>query len=142
MNELPNRGCQMPIDLSAMIPSLSPLAHAGIDPDEALASGDAAGMLAARQAGVPYVPKSVEFDRKQLKFIDLCVHMEDPTRAAVGAGYPKEFGIQLYANPQIRAEIDRKKAIVSAKKAEILAERQITAKPRKLPKRPGSPPKR
>ena len=99
-------------------------------------------MLAARQAGVPYVPKSVELDRKQLKFIDLCVHMEDPTRAAVGAGYPKEFGIQLYANPQIRAEIDRKRAIVSAKMAEIRAEKQINATPTKLPKRSGSPSKR
>jgi hypothetical protein len=79
----------------------------------------------------------MEFDRKQLKFIDLCVHMEDPARAAVGAGYPKEYGIRLYANPQIRAEIDRKLAIVSSKITEILAEKQITAKRQKPAKRGG-----
>ena len=84
----------------------------------------------------------MELNRKQQKFIDLYVHGENATLAAIGAGYPKEFGIQLYSNPQIRAEIDRKLAIVSAKVAEILAERQFTAKPRKLPKRLGSPPKR
>ena len=66
--------------------------------------------------GVPKTSAGLElmdFNRKQQKFIDLYVHMEDPTRAAIEAGYPKEYGIQLYANPQIRAEIDRKKAIVS-----------------------------
>jgi phage terminase small subunit len=85
---------------------------------------------------------TMDFDRKQQKFIDLCVHMEDPTGAAVGAGYPQEHGMQLYANPQIRAEIDRKRAIVSTKVAELRAERQITVKPRKLPARTGSSKKR
>jgi phage terminase small subunit len=80
----------------------------------------------------------MEFDRKQQKFIDLCVHMEDPTRAAVGAGYPKEYGNQLYANSQIRAEIDRKRAIVFTKMAELRAARQMTVKPLKQPKRHGN----
>jgi hypothetical protein len=47
----------MAIDMSSMIPSLSQAANSGLDPDELLASGDPHGMLAAKQAGVPYVPK-------------------------------------------------------------------------------------
>src|SRR5579885_1160757 len=46
------------LDLTQLIPSASPLAAAGIDPDEAIASGDPHGMLAAKRAGVPYIPKA------------------------------------------------------------------------------------
>jgi hypothetical protein len=44
----------MAYDFSTLIPSASPYASAGLDPQEALASDDPYGMLAAAQAGVPY----------------------------------------------------------------------------------------
>src|SRR5580658_7150746 len=47
-------------DYSELMPSLSPLMSAGLDPDEVLKSGDPQGMLAAARAGVPYVPKSAQ----------------------------------------------------------------------------------
>jgi hypothetical protein len=44
----------MAYDFSTLIPSASPFASAGLDPQEALASDDPYGRLAAAQAGVPY----------------------------------------------------------------------------------------
>jgi hypothetical protein len=47
-------------DIARLLPSLSPVMSAGLDPDEVLASGDANGMLAAKRAGVPYQPKAAQ----------------------------------------------------------------------------------
>ena len=46
-------------DLQSIIPSASPIAAMGIDPDEMLASGDPQGYLAAKRAGVPFTPAGV-----------------------------------------------------------------------------------
>jgi len=43
-----------PDDIASLMPSLSPIMSAGLDPDAVLASGDPQGMLAAARAGVPY----------------------------------------------------------------------------------------
>lgn len=47
----------MAYDFSSLIPSASPFASAGLDPQEALASDDPYGRLSAAQAGVPYQAK-------------------------------------------------------------------------------------
>lgn len=47
----------MAYDFSSLIPSASPFASAGLDPQEALASDDPYGRLSAAQAGVPYLAK-------------------------------------------------------------------------------------
>lgn len=47
----------MAADWSSVLGAASPLNEAGVDPDEALASGDPAGMVAAKKAGVPYQAK-------------------------------------------------------------------------------------
>jgi hypothetical protein len=40
----------------SIVPSASPIASMGLDPDEVLASGDPAAYIAAKRAGVPYTP--------------------------------------------------------------------------------------
>lgn len=47
----------MAYDFSSLIPSASPFASAGLDPQVALASDDPYGRLSAAQAGVPYQAK-------------------------------------------------------------------------------------
>jgi hypothetical protein len=83
---------------SSTIPSLSQAANAGLDPDELLASGDPHGMLAAKVAGVPYVPK-----RLQLAAPTLDTRNFDPSTKPQLDSSPYRVGtppsMQLASNP-------------------------------------------
>ena len=92
----------MAYDLSQLIPSISPLAHAGVDPDEALASGDPYGMLAARKAGVPYArPSASPMQAAMAKYGGTVTPLPPAIAQATGKTPPADNarGWRIYADP-------------------------------------------
>lgn len=62
---------------------------------------------------------------KRLKFIDKYVHQQDVKMAAKLSGYEPEYGFQLYSNPEIRAEIDRRLLIQHTEEAKLVVKEKI-----------------
>src|SRR5579885_1306054 len=106
------------LDLTQLIPSASPLAAAGIDPDEAIASGDPHGMLAAKRAGVPYIPKAAALT---------------PTMPQVSAAIPQNPVQSASQTPDIPATVTPSGKAVSPQQE---TRRQFSAAAQSLLNRP------
>jgi hypothetical protein len=96
-------------DIQQMMPSLSPLLSAGIDPDEALASGDPQGMLAAARAGVPYQSQAQKAAQASPAASMLAQAAAPPTpRPAAPTGArtatPSEGVVHPALDPDLKAE--------------------------------------
>jgi hypothetical protein len=60
-----------------------------------------------------------------LKFVDAYIHLRDIKKAATEAAYTPLQGKALYADPRIRAEIDRRIANVDGEVDKIIAKRRV-----------------
>jgi len=61
--------------------------------------------------------------KRQLKFIDAYIHLEDLAKAAVQAGADPSWGKTCWKNTRIRAEIEKRQAVVIQEKAKLKAQK-------------------
>lgn len=69
-----------------------------------------------------------DLNAKQLKFIDGFVHLQDPDKAALSAGYKGFWGARLRKMPAIAAEIDRRLLILNTEQAKQTIKKRELAK--------------